>query len=104
MKTDLAHDIASKFEHLVGEGDADGMTGLQLLSCNPGAFRREGCKGEFPKQIIDSSSFLSNLYPVIVVCIVFSDLRVPRCLLFLMLVGNGCQFRSLSMLIANEFC
>ncbi|XP_042940464.1 uncharacterized protein LOC122275463 isoform X1 [Carya illinoinensis] len=52
---DLAHDIASKFEHLVGERDADGMTGLQLLSCNPGAFRREGCKGEFPKQIIDST-------------------------------------------------
>jgi hypothetical protein len=50
--------IVKRFEHLVGERDADGMTGLQLLSCNPGAFRREA-KKEFLEQILSSGSFLS---------------------------------------------
>ncbi|XP_065626108.1 protein ACCELERATED CELL DEATH 6 [Quercus suber] len=42
---ELALDIATKFGQLVAERDGDGMTGLQLLSCNPGAFQRDGEKG-----------------------------------------------------------
>ena len=45
MNTELALDIATKFGQLVGERDGDGMTGLQLLSCKPGAFQRDGEKG-----------------------------------------------------------
>ncbi|KAG2688462.1 hypothetical protein I3760_09G096500 [Carya illinoinensis] len=58
---DLALKIAENFTYLVNERDADGMTGLQYLSCNPGAFLREG-KVEFLQNIFNSSSFLSNLY------------------------------------------
>ena len=54
--------IATKFEQLVGERDTDGMTGLQLLSCNPGAFQRED-EMSFFKKIVNSGwynqSFLS---------------------------------------------
>uniref|UniRef100_A0A7N2R5H1 Ankyrin repeat-containing protein n=1 Tax=Quercus lobata TaxID=97700 RepID=A0A7N2R5H1_QUELO len=42
---DLALNIARRFGHIVGERDHDGMTALQLLSCNPSAFepaRRRG--------------------------------------------------------------
>ncbi|KAG6695436.1 hypothetical protein I3842_09G097100 [Carya illinoinensis] len=61
---DLAHDIASKFEHLVGERDADGMTGLQLLSCNPGAFRREGSL-KLAKFLIERDFSWEATYPAI---------------------------------------
>uniref|UniRef100_A0A7N2LU11 Ankyrin repeat-containing protein n=1 Tax=Quercus lobata TaxID=97700 RepID=A0A7N2LU11_QUELO len=44
---ELALEIAEKFEKLVYERDADGMTGLQLLSCNPGAFQRDDELGFF---------------------------------------------------------
>ena len=47
LKTELALEIAEKFERLVGERDADGMTGLQLLSCNPGAFQCDDELGFF---------------------------------------------------------
>nr|POF03623.1 ankyrin repeat-containing protein itn1 [Quercus suber] len=50
---DLALQIATKFEQLVGERDTDGMTGLQLLSCNPGAFQRED-EMSFFKKIVNS--------------------------------------------------
>ncbi|KAA8515560.1 hypothetical protein F0562_018829 [Nyssa sinensis] len=36
---DLALLIARKYEYLVGARDEDGMTPLQLLACNPSAFR-----------------------------------------------------------------
>ena len=45
MKTELAFDIATKFGQLVEEQDRDGKTGLQLLSCNTGAFQRHGERG-----------------------------------------------------------
>uniref|UniRef100_A0A2K1YED2 Uncharacterized protein n=1 Tax=Populus trichocarpa TaxID=3694 RepID=A0A2K1YED2_POPTR len=38
---DLAYQIALDYTHLIGQKDADGMTGLQLLSCNPSAFKLE---------------------------------------------------------------
>eukprot|EP00258_Populus_trichocarpa_P021466 XP_024437485.1 ankyrin repeat-containing protein At5g02620 isoform X3 [Populus trichocarpa] len=38
---DLAYQIASKYEHLIGQRDGDGMTGLQILSCNPSVFKQE---------------------------------------------------------------
>ena len=41
--------IATKFEQLVGERDTDGMTGLQLLSCNPGAFQHDNERTSFEK-------------------------------------------------------
>ncbi|KAF5474881.1 hypothetical protein F2P56_006734 [Juglans regia] len=50
---DLALKIAEKFKYLVNERDADGMTGLQHLSCNPGAFLRED-KVEFLQNIFNS--------------------------------------------------
>jgi hypothetical protein len=37
----LAYQIASKYEHLIGQRDGDGMTGLQILSCNPSVFKQE---------------------------------------------------------------
>ncbi|KAG7963035.1 hypothetical protein I3843_09G097700 [Carya illinoinensis] len=46
----LALKIAERFKYLVNERDADGMTGLQHLSCNPGAFQRED-KVEFLQNI-----------------------------------------------------
>lgn len=55
---DLALSIAKKFKHLVGEKDTDGMTGLQLLSCDSGAFQRKA-KREVPLQQIRNSV---NLY------------------------------------------
>ncbi|XP_018822927.2 ankyrin repeat-containing protein At5g02620-like isoform X1 [Juglans regia] len=56
LQFDLAFEIASKFKHLIGERDADGMTGLQLLSCNPGAFQPDqDYKGGFLKHIINST-------------------------------------------------
>ncbi|KAF3950525.1 hypothetical protein CMV_023737 [Castanea mollissima] len=54
---ELALQIATKFEQLVGERDSDGMTGLQLLSCYPGAFQRED-EMPFFKKIVNSV----NLY------------------------------------------
>ncbi|KAG6695435.1 hypothetical protein I3842_09G097000 [Carya illinoinensis] len=50
---DLALKIAERFKYLVNERDADGMTGLQHLSCNPGAFQRED-KVEFLQNIFKS--------------------------------------------------
>ncbi|XP_041023316.1 ankyrin repeat-containing protein At5g02620-like [Juglans microcarpa x Juglans regia] len=50
---DLALKIAEKFKYLVNERDADGMTSLQHLSCNPGAFLRED-KVEFLQNIFNS--------------------------------------------------
>ncbi|KAG6641810.1 ankyrin repeat-containing protein At5g02620-like [Carya illinoinensis] len=49
---DLALLVAEMFPHLVGERDADGMTDLQLLSCDSGAFKRED-KREFFQQIVN---------------------------------------------------
>ncbi|KAG6754631.1 hypothetical protein POTOM_040423 [Populus tomentosa] len=43
--TDLAYRIALDYTHLIGQKDADGMTGLQLLSCNPSAFKLEPEEG-----------------------------------------------------------
>jgi hypothetical protein len=43
--TDLAYQIALDYTHLIGQKDADGMTGLQLLSCNPSAFKLEPEEG-----------------------------------------------------------
>lgn len=40
-RTDMAYQIALDYRHLIGEKDCDGMTGLQLLSCNPSAFKQE---------------------------------------------------------------
>ncbi|XP_011002548.1 PREDICTED: ankyrin repeat-containing protein At5g02620-like isoform X6 [Populus euphratica] len=42
---DLAYRIALDYTHLIGQKDADGMTGLQLLSCNPSAFKLETEEG-----------------------------------------------------------
>uniref|UniRef100_A0A3N7FTA8 PGG domain-containing protein n=1 Tax=Populus trichocarpa TaxID=3694 RepID=A0A3N7FTA8_POPTR len=42
---DLAYRIALDYTHLIGQKDADGMTGLQLLSCNPSAFKLEPEEG-----------------------------------------------------------
>uniref|UniRef100_A0A7N2LU42 PGG domain-containing protein n=1 Tax=Quercus lobata TaxID=97700 RepID=A0A7N2LU42_QUELO len=53
---ELALDIATKFGQLLGERDGDGMTGLQLLSCNPGAFQRDGEKGLLNSVILHYSS------------------------------------------------
>ncbi|KAL7216041.1 hypothetical protein ACSBR1_028064 [Camellia fascicularis] len=36
----LALLIAKKYQYLIGEQDRDGMTALQLLSCNPSAFKK----------------------------------------------------------------
>ncbi|GMP67143.1 hypothetical protein CsSME_00027232 [Camellia sinensis var. sinensis] len=36
----LALLIAKEYEYLIGEQDRDGMTALQLLSCNPSAFKK----------------------------------------------------------------
>ena len=47
LKTELALEIAEKFKRLVDERDADGMTGLQLLSCNLGAFQCDDELGFF---------------------------------------------------------
>jgi hypothetical protein len=41
----LAYQIALDYTHLIGQKDADGMTGLQLLSCNPSAFKLEPEEG-----------------------------------------------------------
>ncbi|CAK7351521.1 unnamed protein product [Dovyalis caffra] len=38
---ELARQIAFEYKHLIGEKDCDGMTSLQLLSCNPSAFKQE---------------------------------------------------------------
>ncbi|KAG2688457.1 hypothetical protein I3760_09G096000 [Carya illinoinensis] len=46
------------FPHLVGERDRDGMTDLQLLSCDSGAFKRED-KREFFQQIVNFERDLS---------------------------------------------
>jgi hypothetical protein len=40
-KTDLAYQIALDYRHLINEKDGDGMTSLQLLSCNQSAFKQE---------------------------------------------------------------
>jgi hypothetical protein len=48
----LALQIAKKFGQLVGEQDADGMTALQLLSCNREAFQRADERG-FLDQILN---------------------------------------------------
>ncbi|KAG2688458.1 hypothetical protein I3760_09G096100 [Carya illinoinensis] len=56
---DLALQIAKKYNHLVGERDADGMTALQLLSCNPGAFLREEKMDFFPQIINSASSYFT---------------------------------------------
>ncbi|KAF3952926.1 hypothetical protein CMV_021570, partial [Castanea mollissima] len=45
----LAFQIVNKFGRLVAERDADGMTSLQLLSCNPGAFRHDNERTFFDK-------------------------------------------------------
>ncbi|KAG2688460.1 hypothetical protein I3760_09G096300 [Carya illinoinensis] len=47
------------FPHLVGERDADGMTDLQLLSCDSGAFKRED-KREFFQQIVNFDATCTN--------------------------------------------
>ncbi|KAF5474879.1 hypothetical protein F2P56_006733 [Juglans regia] len=57
---DLALHIADKYKHLVGERDADGMTALQLLSCNPGAFLREEQMGFLPQIINSASSYFTS--------------------------------------------
>ncbi|KAK4551131.1 hypothetical protein RGQ29_032517 [Quercus rubra] len=47
---DLALEIATRFRYLVSQRDEDGMTALQLLSCNPKAFERVRRRG-FLKRI-----------------------------------------------------
>ncbi|KAF2303694.1 hypothetical protein GH714_021297 [Hevea brasiliensis] len=42
---DLALQIAKDYRHLIGEKDGDGMTALQLLSCNPSAFKCDSEEG-----------------------------------------------------------
>ncbi|KAA8520149.1 hypothetical protein F0562_014405 [Nyssa sinensis] len=51
-ETDLALLIARTHEYLVSERDGDDMTALQLLACNPSAFRC-GRKHRFLKKIIN---------------------------------------------------
>ena len=50
LRADLALEIATRFRYLVSQRDEDGMTALQLLSCNPKAFERERRRG-FLKRI-----------------------------------------------------
>ncbi|KAM3701369.1 hypothetical protein ACJW30_05G166300 [Castanea mollissima] len=55
---DLALDIARRFGHIVGERDQDGMTALQLLSCNPSAFepaRRRGFHKRISSNVVPNS-------------------------------------------------
>ncbi|KAF5474876.1 hypothetical protein F2P56_006730, partial [Juglans regia] len=56
---DLALLVAKMFPRLVGERDADGMTDLQLLSCNATAFEPKD-KGKFFQQIINFGSFIAQ--------------------------------------------
>ncbi|XAR55485.1 hypothetical protein NMG60_11035563 [Bertholletia excelsa] len=49
---ELALWIAQKYEYLVGERDRDQMTALQLLACNPSAFKAR--KGRWLKRLIYS--------------------------------------------------
>lgn len=53
-------EIGNKFEQLVCEQDGDGMTGLQLLSCNPGAFQHDDGRGLL-KQIVNTGWYYQAL-------------------------------------------
>ncbi|KAL6333854.1 hypothetical protein AAG906_031152 [Vitis piasezkii] len=50
---DLAGLIATRYPYLINLPDDDGMTALQLLSCNPSAFQ-SGCQQGFLKRLIFS--------------------------------------------------
>ncbi|XP_030972744.1 ankyrin repeat-containing protein At5g02620-like isoform X3 [Quercus lobata] len=52
---ELALEIGNKFEQLVREQDGDGMTALQLLSCNPGAFQHDDGRGLL-EQIVNTAA------------------------------------------------
>lgn len=69
IRAGLALEIATheRFKYLVGERDEDGMTALQLLSCNPKAFepvrkrgflKRISSKGKYHKVNIINTIFL----------------------------------------------
>ena len=73
----MALEIGNKFEQLVCEQDGDGMTGLQLLSCNPGAFQRDDGRGLL-EQIVNTGWYYQSLSCY---CI-----RVNSCISFL----NAC--------------
>ncbi|XP_030968777.1 uncharacterized protein LOC115989250 isoform X3 [Quercus lobata] len=54
----LARHFARRFGHIVGERDQDGMTALQLLSCNPSAFepaRRRGFLKRISNKVVPNS-------------------------------------------------
>uniref|UniRef100_A0A7N2LRJ6 Uncharacterized protein n=1 Tax=Quercus lobata TaxID=97700 RepID=A0A7N2LRJ6_QUELO len=63
LTRELALQIATKFEQLVGERDTDGMTGLQLLSCNPGAFHREDEMSFFKKIVNSGKTYTAKTPP-----------------------------------------
>ncbi|KAJ9689812.1 hypothetical protein PVL29_012470 [Vitis rotundifolia] len=50
---DLAESIARRYKHLINLKDGDGMTALQLLACNPSAFK-SGSEHGFLKQLLFS--------------------------------------------------
>ncbi|CAK9182225.1 unnamed protein product [Ilex paraguariensis] len=56
---DLALVIASKYEYLLDEKDGDGMTALQLLACNPSAFKKGSTQGFFKRFIYACKKFTS---------------------------------------------
>ena len=59
IRAGLALEIAThgRFKYLVGERDEDGMTALQLLSCNPKAFEPVRRRG-FLKRISSKGKYL----------------------------------------------
>ena len=59
IRAGLALKIAThgRFKYLVGERDEDGMTALQLLSCNPKAFEPVRRRG-FLKRISSKGKYL----------------------------------------------
>ncbi|KAG6755796.1 hypothetical protein POTOM_039201 [Populus tomentosa] len=56
---DLAYRIALDYRHLISEKDGDGMTSLQLLSCNPSAFKQDPEDG-FIKLAVELAKLLSR--------------------------------------------
>lgn len=51
--TDLAESIARRYKYLINLKDEDGMTALQLLACNPSAFK-SGSEHGFLKRLLFS--------------------------------------------------
>lgn len=65
-ETDLALSIARKYEYLIGERDENDMTALQLLACNPSAFKIWGAQGSLKRFIYSrmllTFSFMLHLH------------------------------------------